>query len=437
MRLKVVILTATGNALFNSNVPKHLHPLAGYPILNYTLDLARQLTTEPPVMVVDPTLTDAYMNIAGDNVHCVQPPVNKNDWDAVAEIRTLLGTPKMGILILHADAPLMQLKSLQRLIERHAKVAQGITFLTNELGIPDDKRQVMGEESNNKQSTHPDFVPCIINSELLNSDFMQSITSTESPALDLQNLTTIAHRYGISVTTQMPVDTSDLWMIRTRIDHALAHSIIQSRINNQLMLSGVTIIDPSASYIDHNVVIGRDTVIYPNTTITGMTSIGENCHIGPNTTIDHCKIGDRCRVFASVLESAEMEHDSDIGPFSHLRKGAYVCAHAHIGNYGEMKNSTLGPGAKMGHFSYIGDTRVGEDTNIGAGTITCNFDGAEKHATHIGDNVFIGSGTLIVAPIDIGDNAATGAGSVVTHNIPANTLVYGVPAREKKNTDSK
>jgi bifunctional UDP-N-acetylglucosamine pyrophosphorylase/glucosamine-1-phosphate N-acetyltransferase len=132
-----------------------------------------------------------------------------------------------------------------------------------------------------------------------------------------------------------------------------------------------------------------------------------------------------------------MEDDSDIGPFSHLRKGAYVCSHAHIGNYGELKNSTLGPGAKMGHFSYLGDAVVEANANIGAGTITCNFDGKIKHPTHIGENAFIGSGTMIVAPIEIGQNAKTGAGSVVTHNIPEDTLAYGVPARPVSPTRKK
>ena len=131
-----------------------------------------------------------------------------------------------------------------------------------------------------------------------------------------------------------------------------------------------------------------------------------------------------------------MENDTDIGPFSHLRKGAYVCEHAHIGNYSELKNSTLGPGARMGHFSYLGDTIVGAAANIGAGTITCNFDGEDKHRTRIGDNAFIGSGTMIVAPIDIGSQAKTGAGSVVTHDIPDDTLAYGVPARLKKKEDT-
>ena len=140
-------------------------------------------------------------------------------------------------------------------------------------------------------------------------------------------------------------------------------------------------------------------------------------------------IGDRCRVTASVIESSEMEHDSDIGPFSHLRPGAHVCTGAHIGNFAEMKKSTLGPGSHMGHFSYLGDATVGEHVNIGAGTITCNYDGKQKHPTVIEGHAFIGSDSLLVAPVRVGEHAKTGAGSVVTHDVPARTIVYGVPAR--------
>jgi bifunctional UDP-N-acetylglucosamine pyrophosphorylase/glucosamine-1-phosphate N-acetyltransferase len=177
------------------------------------------------------------------------------------------------------------------------------------------------------------------------------------------------------------------------------------------------------------VYIGRDTLILANTHIQGHTTIGEQCVIGPGTVIRDCTIGDRCQVTASVLEGAEMQDDCDVGPFGHLRPGARMCTGAHMGNFGELKNATLGPGAKMGHVSYVGDTAVGQGANIGAGTITCNYDGQRKHRTTIGQDAFIGSGTLLVAPVDIGEGATTGAGSVVTHDVPPGTLVYGVPAR--------
>jgi len=177
------------------------------------------------------------------------------------------------------------------------------------------------------------------------------------------------------------------------------------------------------------VALGRDTVVLANTHLCGTTQIGEGCEIGPNTIIVDSVIGDRCRVTASVIESSEMEHDSDIGPFSHLRPGAHVCTGAHIGNFAEMKKSTLGPGSHMGHFSYLGDATIGEHVNIGAGTITCNYDGKQKHPTVIERHAFIGSSSLLIAPVHVGEHAKTGAGSVVTHDVPARTIVYGVPAR--------
>jgi bifunctional UDP-N-acetylglucosamine pyrophosphorylase/glucosamine-1-phosphate N-acetyltransferase len=187
--------------------------------------------------------------------------------------------------------------------------------------------------------------------------------------------------------------------------------------------------------VDATVEIGQDTVILVNTHIVGETTIGEACTIGPDSIVRDSTIGNRCRVTASVVEEAVMEDDCDIGPFGHLRPRARMCVGAHMGNFGEMKNATLGPGARMGHFSYLGDTTVGAEANIGAGTITCNYDGEHKHPTEIGESAFIGSGSMLVAPVSIGDGAKTGAGSVVTHDVPPGTVVYGVPARpapEKK-----
>ncbi len=191
-------------------------------------------------------------------------------------------------------------------------------------------------------------------------------------------------------------------------------------------------LDPSSTYIDATVTLGSDSTILPGTYLRGQTTIGARCRIGPNAFIQDSHIADGCTVFMSVLEGAVMEDDANIGPFGHLRKGSRLCRGAHMGNFGEMKNSTLGPGSKMGHFSYLGDAQVGANVNIGAGTITCNFDGVHKHATVIDEDVFIGSDSMLIAPLHIGRGARTGAGSVVTHDVPDGTLVYGVPARAKR-----
>jgi bifunctional UDP-N-acetylglucosamine pyrophosphorylase/glucosamine-1-phosphate N-acetyltransferase len=187
--------------------------------------------------------------------------------------------------------------------------------------------------------------------------------------------------------------------------------------------------DPASTYIEASVTIGRDTLILPNTYLHGKTEIGEGNVLGPNTIIRDTKIGNRCKVLASVLEGALLEDDVDMGPFARLRKGAHLGNHVHMGNFGEVKDSYLADGAKMGHFSYIGNAQIGARTNIGAGTITCNYDGARKNPTEIGEDVFIGSDTMLVAPLKIGDRAMTGAGSVVTKDVPPDSLAVGMPAR--------
>jgi bifunctional UDP-N-acetylglucosamine pyrophosphorylase/glucosamine-1-phosphate N-acetyltransferase len=212
---------------------------------------------------------------------------------------------------------------------------------------------------------------------------------------------------------------------------------MRRRINETHMLNGVTMIDPASVYIEADVRIGKDTTLMPNTCLHGGTELGEGNIIGPNTIIRDTKVGNGCKILASVLEGALLENDVDMGPFARLRKGAHLGNHVHMGNFGEVKDSRLAEGVKMGHFSYIGNAQIGANTNIGAGTITCNYDGEKKHATEIGEDVFIGSDTMLVAPLKLGDGAKTGAGAVVTKDVPADTLVVGMPARAIRKLERK
>jgi bifunctional UDP-N-acetylglucosamine pyrophosphorylase / glucosamine-1-phosphate N-acetyltransferase len=193
--------------------------------------------------------------------------------------------------------------------------------------------------------------------------------------------------------------------------------------------AGVTIVDAATTYLEPGLQIGSGTVIEPNTTIRGETSIGRDCRIGPNTVISGSRIAGRCVVFASVVEDSTLEDGVDVGPYSHLRGGTHVEAGVHLGNFVEVKASRIGRGTKAGHFSYIGDAEIGADVNIGAGTITCNYDGTAKRKTIVEDGAFIGSDTMLVAPVRIGRGATTGAGSVVTTDVAAGQQVAGVPAR--------
>ncbi len=206
---------------------------------------------------------------------------------------------------------------------------------------------------------------------------------------------------------------------------------IEGRLDEcaRLMAKGVEIVDPMTTYIAPGVQIGAGTVIFPNTTISGSSRIGRRCRIGPNTVIADSRLGDDVTVLASVLEGATVKPGTGIGPFSHLRPGTRLEADVHIGNFVEVKASRLGRGTKVGHFSYIGDARVGAGVNIGAGTITCNYDGTRKHVTVIEDGAFIGSDTLLVAPVRVGKGATTAAGAVVTSDVPEGQRVAGVPAR--------
>jgi bifunctional UDP-N-acetylglucosamine pyrophosphorylase/glucosamine-1-phosphate N-acetyltransferase len=252
----------------------------------------------------------------------------------------------------------------------------------------------------------------------------------------LTDMVEIAVDQGRRVVT-VDVVAEEAYGVNTRSHLAIAAKVLRRRILERHMDAGVTVIDPDATYVADTVTIGVDTVLLPGTHLQGETQIGPNCQIGPDTQIVDSRIGAGCRITYSVVEQARMDDGSEIGPFGHLRKGAHLGEGVHMGNFGEVKNSYLGPGTKMGHFSYLGDAQIEGDVNIGAGTITCNYDGKNKHKTIIGKGVFIGSDTMLVAPLELGENARTGAGSVVTKDVPAGGLVYGVPARQPKSHASK
>ena len=240
-----------------------------------------------------------------------------------------------------------------------------------------------------------------------------------------------ASRGGVTVETIEPDDSAEALGVNDRKDLARAASILYQRARDSLMARGVTLQDPPSTFIDATVEIGIDTIIFPNTTISGSTKIGESCRIGPQATIADGTIGNRCRIQGSVIEESILDDGVEVGPFCHIRPGSHLEAGVHLGNYVEVKKSRLGPGTRVGHFTYLGDATLGANVNIGAGTITCNYDGVKKNPTIIGDGAFIGCDSMLVAPLTIGARAVTGAGAVVTHDVPDDTLVVGMPARAR------
>jgi len=444
MNVAVVILAAGQGTRMQSDLPKALHPLAGRPLVSHALETARMLTQAKPTLVVGPG-ADAVRKAVGERAAFVEQSQRRGTGHALLQAREALQGQSDLVVVTYADMPLLTVETLRRMVERQRENPGPMTILTVSSGDARGFGRVIRDESGAVTQVVEEAVAtpeqlaireynagayCFDDTWLwANAERIPSTPPKQEHYLT--DIIGIAAADGLRVEAVVTEATEEALGINTRLHLAEAESALRRRINERWMLSGVTIVDPATTYIEPDVTIGRDTTVWPNTYLRGQTVVGAHCHIGPNAIIEDCQIGDRCRVLASVLEQAVMEEDSDIGPFSHLRKGARVCRGAHVGNFGEMKNSTLGPGAKMGHFSYLGDAEIGPQANIGAGAITCNYDGERKHKTVVGESAFIGSDTMLVAPVRVGKGAKTGAGAVVTRDVADGALVLGVPARAR------
>jgi bifunctional UDP-N-acetylglucosamine pyrophosphorylase/glucosamine-1-phosphate N-acetyltransferase len=442
--LDVIILAAGQGTRMKSRLPKVLHPLGRRPMILHSVEMAARLTGAPPVLVVGYG-GKQVREVVGDAARYVVQADQLGTGHAVAQVESLLRGKGERVIVCYADMPLLRAETLQTLYDMQRKSDAPLSLLThldeNPRGfgriIRDDSGRVVTivEEA---QATPEQLRVREVNDGVYCFDagwlwgHLSRIPMSPKGEYYLTDLVAMAIEEGREVEALIVEETAEVMGINTRVHLAEAEAILRQRVNTHWMLEGVTIVDPATAYIDSTVTIGRDTTILPNTHLVGQTTIGEGCLVGPNTWIEGATIGDRCVIRASVIEYATLEEDVDTGPFAHLRKGAYLEKGVHMGNFGEVKNSRLHRGVKMGHFSYIGDTDVGQDVNIGAGTITCNFDGKNKYQTVIGEGAFIGSDTMIVAPVTIGAGARTGAGAVVTKDVPDGALVVGVPARTRE-----
>jgi bifunctional UDP-N-acetylglucosamine pyrophosphorylase/glucosamine-1-phosphate N-acetyltransferase len=378
----------------------------------------------------------------GDKAEYVIQDPQLGTGHAVRQAEALLNRRSDYILVTTADMPLLTGETLQQLVQAQQAHSGPMTLLTvtsaEARGFGRVVRDAGGHIQAVIEEAHATPEQLAIR-ELNTSVYcftaewlwqaLPRIPLSPKGEYYLTDLVGIAVADGLSIQTINIPEPGETIGINTRLHLAEAEAFLRKRINRQWMLAGVTMIDPLSTYIEPGVSIGQDTILWPNTYLQGNSAIGEDCTIGPNAIIRDTKIGNGCRVLDSVLERAVVEDRVDIGPFGHLRKGAHLGADVHMGNFGEVKNSYLGPGSKMGHFSYIGDATLGSNVNIGAGTITCNFDGKQKYHTDIGSDAFIGSDTMLVAPVKIGEGARTGAGAIVTKNLPEYTLAVGMPAR--------
>jgi bifunctional UDP-N-acetylglucosamine pyrophosphorylase/glucosamine-1-phosphate N-acetyltransferase len=444
MRCESIILAAGQGQRMKSDVPKVLHSIGGRPILTWAVETCSKATGRPPFVVVGPE-ADEVKQLLGTEVQYVEQAERLGTGHAVLQARDRLRGAATHVLVVNAGLPLLRPETLSTLLERQMANPGPLTLLVASTRVARGFARVLRDRDGSVMAIVEEAhaSPGELAIEELNVgacafdaawlwEHVDRVPLSPKGEYYLTDLVAVAAGEGKAAATLEVLDLDEVIGINTREHLAEAESALRRRINRRWMLDGVTIIDPQATYIGPEVSLGRDTTVYPDTYLEGATVVGSACQIGPGAMIRDSKVGDRCQVVFSVLEQAILEEEVSVGPFAHLRPRAHLMRGVHMGNFGEVKNSTLGPGSKMGHFSYIGDTTVGEEANIGAGTITCNFDGEKKHATEIGAHAFIGSDTMLVAPVRVGERARTGAGAVVTRDVPDDTLAVGMPARAIK-----
>jgi len=449
MKITAVLLAAGQGTRMKSDLPKVLHPVCGVPMIAHALAAAKAASTEIPVVVVGYGAEAVREFLDGTARGVIQEP-QLGTAHAVQQAEAILRGNTELVLVTYADMPLLRPETLTLLVETQKKNPGPISILTVFAADPRGFGRVIRASDGNVKAIVEEAVATEeqlsinelnVGAYCFSADWLWSalhgIKISQKGEYYLTDTVELAVKAGLPVQALVCDDLIETIGINTRVHLAEADVAMRQRINRVHMLAGVTIVDPATTYIETTVQIGRDTMIWPNTYLRGKTVIGEDCIIGPNTIAENTIVGNHCKILAAVMEGAVVENNVGIGPFARLRKGAHLCSGVHMGNFGEVKDSTLGPGTKMGHFSYLGNATIGENVNIGAGTITCNYDGVHKNPTEIGEGAFIGSDTMLVAPVKIGAHARTGAGAVVTKDVEADTLVVGVPARPIRKSDAK
>lgn len=450
MKVTAVLLAAGQGTRMKSSLPKVLHPLCGKPMLWHVLEALKTATTEKPVVIVGHG-AEAVVKYLGDSAQTALQEPQLGTGHAALQAEALLKGNTDYVIVTYADMPLLRGETFQRLVETQRLNPGPFSLLTVVADDPRGFGRIVRKANGTVDAIVEEFVATPEQQQIkelnvgaycFKSDWLWEALhripkNPKKGEYYLTDIVEIAVKDNLPVQAVVHDDFIETIGINTRVHLSEAEAALRQRINCEHMLNGVSIMNPGATYIEAGVKLGRDTTILPNTYIHGNTVIGEENVIGPNTIMRDTRVGNRCTILSSVLEGAVLEDDVDIGPFARLRKGARLMSHVHMGNFGEVKDSTLHEGVKMGHFSYIGNATIGSNTNIGAGTITANYDGVKKNPTEIGEDVFIGSDTMLVAPLKIGDGARTGAGAVVTKDVPQDTLVVGMPARAIKKLERK
>lgn len=435
-----VILAAGKGVRMNSQIPKVLHRVCGKAMVKHVVECANKSDIPQISVIVQPD-SKLITDLLGNTVNYVTQPTPLGSGHALLQSKATL-TEIDTLVVLSGDVPLLSPKTLKKMIQYHHTKNACMTVLTSSKSNPTGMGRVIrnskGELSAIVEENEAD--EDILKIEEFNSGIycfetewlwnnLKQIKPSKKGELYLTDLVRSASNQGMIVETIQPDDPSEVHGVNTRVELAKAETEMRKRISEYWMLSGVTILDPSSVYIDDTVTLHKDSIVMPNTHILGNSEIGHNCTVGPNSVISDSTVGNNCKIVSSVIEESSLSNNVTIGPFSHIRPGCKLDDGVLIGNFGELKNSRLGKGTKSGHFCYIGDADLGSGVNIGAGVVTCNYDNHSKHRTTIGNSAFIGSDSMLVAPITLEDNSSTGTGSIVTRDVPVNSIAVGAPAR--------
>lgn len=436
MSLDIVILAAGQGTRMRSALPKVLHPVAGKSMLGHVIDTARQLQPHSIHVVIGHGAEAVRERLAAPDLNFVLQAEQLGTGHAVAQALPALSGER--VLILYGDVPLIAAETLQRLLALVSD--QQLGLLTVQLADPTGYgRIVRGVEGQvqaiveHKDANAEQRAICEGNTGILAvpgkrlADWLGRLSNSNAQGeYYLTDVIAMAVADGLVVATEQASDEMEVLGANDRIQLSQLERHYQYRAGRRLMAQGVTLIDPARFDLRGEVTVGRDVLIDINVILEGQVLIEDGVHIGPNCVIKDSVLRQGAIVKAnSHLDGADVGEGADCGPFARLRPGSVLGAKAHVGNFVELKNAKLGAGAKAGHLSYLGDAEIGARTNIGAGTITCNYDGANKFKTVLGEDVFIGSNSSLVAPVSLGDGATTGAGSTVTTDVPANTLAVG------------
>jgi bifunctional UDP-N-acetylglucosamine pyrophosphorylase/glucosamine-1-phosphate N-acetyltransferase len=451
-----VVLAAGKGTRMRSTLPKMLHPVAGLPLLAHVLHSVETIPSTATFAPLRETISThrsvVVLGHEGEQIsaafgeRCLYASQDEQlgTGHAVLVAQSVVDALQplpQTVLVCYGDTPLVRSEVLAGVLAEHLKQQAAVTFLTALADLPSDYGRVVRDSQGRvreivevKRATPEQLAIREVNSGVYCFDrawlwpTLQALPRNPAGEYYLTDLVAIASAQELPVAT-VQGSLEETIGVNNRVQLAEAEQIMKRRILERHMYAGVTIIDPATTYIDEAVRIASDTTILPGTMITGQTTIGSWCRIGPGTSIHQSVIGDQCVIRNSAIEDSVLEDQVQMGPFSHCRQGAHLGRGVRMGNFGEVKNSSLGPESDMHHFSYIGDATVGEHVNIAAGVITSNYDGKVKHRTTIGDKAFVGCDTVLVAPVTVGDQAYTGAGAVVTKDVPPSALVVGVPAR--------